>query len=71
MQTNEHEENQSVHSRRCWVGGQSETRWIANRSAGKVETIKPTNTSEDYYVYCYIDPRNLEIFYYGKGTEGR
>jgi hypothetical protein len=24
-----------------------------------------------YYVYCYIDPRNLEVFYYGKGTGNR
>ncbi len=24
-----------------------------------------------YYVYCYIDPRNLEEFYYGKGTGSR
>jgi uncharacterized protein len=26
---------------------------------------------EDYYVYCYIDPRNLEEFYYGKGRGSR
>ena len=38
---------------------------------GKFEKMKPTNTDEDYYVYCYIDPRNLEIFYYGKGTGDR
>ena len=25
------------------------------------------NGAEDFYVYCYIDPRNLEEFYYGKG----
>ncbi len=26
---------------------------------------------KDYYVYVYIDPRNLEEFYYGKGTGSR
>jgi hypothetical protein len=26
---------------------------------------------DDYYVYVYIDPRNLEEFYYGKGRDGR
>lgn len=25
----------------------------------------------DYYVYVYIDPRNYEEFYYGKGKDGR
>ena len=25
----------------------------------------------DYYVYVYIDPRNFEEFYYGKGKDGR
>jgi len=25
----------------------------------------------DYYVYVYIDPRNLEEFYYGKGQGAR
>jgi hypothetical protein len=29
------------------------------------------NVAEDYYVYCYIDPRNLEEFYYGKGKGSR
>lgn len=29
-----------------------------------------TNTS-DYYVYVYIDPRNFEDFYYGKGKGNR
>jgi len=29
------------------------------------------NALEDFYVYCYIDPRNLEEFYYGKGTGNR
>src|SRR5947208_1526144 len=29
------------------------------------------NVVEDYYVYCYIDPRNLEEFYYGKGKGSR
>ena len=28
-------------------------------------------TTADFYVYCYIDPRNLQEFYYGKGTGGR
>jgi hypothetical protein len=27
--------------------------------------------SQEYYVYCYIDPRNFEEFYYGKGTGSR
>lgn len=27
--------------------------------------------SADYYVYVYIDPRNLEEFYYGKGSGNR
>lgn len=27
--------------------------------------------SDDYYVYVYIDPRNLEEFYYGKGKGSR
>jgi hypothetical protein len=25
----------------------------------------------DYYVYVYIDPRNFEEFYYGKGRGNR
>jgi hypothetical protein len=25
----------------------------------------------DYYVYVYIDPRNFEEFYYGKGSGSR
>lgn len=29
------------------------------------------NSNADYYVYCYIDPRNYEVFYYGKGTGNR
>lgn len=29
------------------------------------------NENSDYYVYVYIDPRNFEEFYYGKGTGGR
>ncbi len=28
-------------------------------------------TDRSYYVYVYIDPRNLEEFYYGKGTGSR
>ena len=27
--------------------------------------------SEEYYVYVYIDPRNFEEFYYGKGKGNR
>ena len=27
--------------------------------------------AENYYVYCYIDPRNNQEFYFGKGTGGR
>jgi uncharacterized protein len=29
------------------------------------------NAREDYYVYCYIDPRNYEEFYFGKGRGSR
>ena len=29
------------------------------------------NEISDYYVYVYIDPRNLEEFYYGKGKRDR
>lgn len=29
------------------------------------------NTTNDYYVYVYIDPRNYEEFYYGKGKGSR
>jgi len=29
------------------------------------------NENSDYYVYVYIDPRNFEEFYYGKGTGDR
>ena len=29
------------------------------------------NENTDYYVYVYIDPRNFEEFYYGKGVGGR
>src|SRR6266567_8392996 len=29
------------------------------------------NVAEDYYVYCYIDPRNYQEFYYGKGKGSR
>jgi uncharacterized protein len=28
-------------------------------------------SNEDYYVYVYIDPRNFEDFYYGKGKGNR
>lgn len=30
-----------------------------------------TSTARDYYVYVYIDPRNFEEFYYGKGKGSR
>ncbi len=30
-----------------------------------------TEPKEEYYVYVYIDPRNFEEFYYGKGTGSR
>ena len=30
-----------------------------------------TNDKEEYYVYVYIDPRNFEEFYYGKGKGSR
>ncbi len=30
-----------------------------------------TSDFDDYYVYVYIDPRNLEEFYYGKGKGSR
>lgn len=37
--------------------------------------INEQNTSiknnSNYYVYVYIDPRNFEEFYYGKGKENR
>lgn len=28
-------------------------------------------SASDYYVYVYIDPRNYEEFYYGKGKGNR
>jgi LEM3-like protein len=31
----------------------------------------PAPTDQHYYVYVYIDPRNLEEFYYGKGKGSR
>ncbi len=30
-----------------------------------------TSNANVYYVYVYIDPRNLEAFYYGKGRDSR
>jgi hypothetical protein len=30
-----------------------------------------TNPNNNYYVYAYIDPRNFEEFYYGKGKGAR
>lgn len=29
------------------------------------------NKCKDFYVYVYVDPRNFEEFYYGKGSGGR
>ena len=29
------------------------------------------NAEDLFYVYMYIDPRNLRPFYYGKGKESR
>lgn len=31
----------------------------------------PGRTVDDYYVYVYIDPRNFEEFYFGKGRDSR
>lgn len=33
--------------------------------------LTDNDQSSDYYVYVYIDPRNFEEFYYGKGTGSR
>ena len=33
--------------------------------------MNTANVTDRYYVYVYIDPRNLEEFYYGKGTGSR
>jgi hypothetical protein len=33
--------------------------------------MKPSKACQDYYVYVYIDPRNNEEFYYGKGRGNR
>jgi len=30
-----------------------------------------TDDKPEYYVYVYIDPRNFEEFYYGKGKDNR
>ena len=38
--------------------------------AGLISRGKRTQMS-NYYVYTYIDPRNLEEFYYGKGKGSR
>ena len=35
---------------------------------GRVNTV---NVTDRFYVYVYIDPRNFEEFYYGKGTGSR
>src|SRR5258706_16447336 len=34
-------------------------------------TSPPMNERADFYVYLYVDPRNFEEFYYGKGCGGR
>lgn len=36
-----------------------------------MKTKKNTVADHDYYVYVYIDPRNFEEFYYGKGRGTR
>lgn len=36
-----------------------------------VESSENRMNRSDYYVYVYIDPRNYEEFYYGKGTGAR
>lgn len=36
-----------------------------------VKNTTMTDTSTEFYVYVYIDPRNFEEFYYGKGTGNR
>lgn len=36
-----------------------------------VSSNRMTDLKNDYYVYVYIDPRNFEEFYYGKGTGSR
>lgn len=33
--------------------------------------MNTVNVTDRYYVYVYIDPRNFEEFYYGKGTGSR
>jgi hypothetical protein len=33
--------------------------------------VDTVHVTDRYYVYVYIDPRNLEEFYYGKGTGSR
>ena len=39
--------------------------------AGAAGTVNTVNVTDRYYVYVYIDPRNFEEFYYGKGTGSR
>jgi len=36
-----------------------------------MKSSKNTEKAADYYVYVYIDPRNFEEFYYGKGIRNR
>lgn len=35
------------------------------------KSVETNSSSSDYYVYVYIDPRNFEEFYYGKGRGTR
>ena len=35
------------------------------------DSIPRMNERADFYVYVYVDPRNFEEFYYGKGCGGR
>lgn len=44
--------------------------WIRFRGTVNILELM-ANLETDYYVYVYIDPRNLEEFYYGKGTGNR
>ena len=36
-----------------------------------VDSIRSMNERADFYAYVYVDPRNFEEFYYGKGYGGR
>ena len=39
--------------------------------ASEFTTSMLHDSEPNYYVYVYIDPRNYEEFYYGKGRGGR